>query len=103
MTKLNFKSFFVYTGVSKKHKQEADVRETFADLLYTGVNGIRSHALALKIYQSEGETEFTDDEVAMIKRTAETHCIPGFIDGLMEQIDRETKDDSDLQYINPIK
>lgn len=89
MIKINFKEFAVYTGVSRKNKKVGDARETFANLLYTNVNGIRSHALALKIYQSEGETEFTDDEVLLIRRTAEAQCLPGFIDGLIEQIENQ--------------
>lgn len=102
MAKLNFKEFHVYTGVSRKNKRTGDVRETFADLLYTSVNGIRSHALALKIYQSEGETEFTDEEVQLIKRTAETQCLPGFIDGLIEQLEIGGENESDLQQVNPV-
>lgn len=86
MVKLNFKEFFVYTSVNKKSKKVGDVREIFADLLYTGINGIRSHALALKIYQSDGETEFTDEEIQLICSTAEARCLPGFIDGLNEQL-----------------
>lgn len=91
MAKLNFKEFSVYTGVNKKNKKKMDVRETFADLLYMGVNGIRSHALSLKIYQSDGEVDFTDDEIRLIKQTAETHCIPGFIDGLNDQIENNAQ------------
>lgn len=103
MAKLNFKSFCVYTSVSKKTKKEVDVREIFADLLYTGVNGIRSHALALKIFQSEGETSFSNEEVALIRITAEKMCIPGFIDGLIEQIENTGENEGDTQSINPIK
>lgn len=87
MARINFKHFLVYTNVSRNGKKVTDVRETFADLLYKGVNGIRSHALALKIFGSSGETEFSADEVALIRRTAETYCLPGFIDGLYEQLD----------------
>lgn len=106
MRKLNFKEFFVYTGVSKKHKQVTDVREKFADLLYMGVNGIRSHALALKIFQSEGETEFSDEEVALIRNTAETRCIPGFIDGLNEQLEageEQQESDSEQNRLNEVR
>lgn len=85
MGKINFKEFPVYTGVSRKNKRTCDVREAFADLLYTRVNGIRSHALALKIYQSGGLTEFTEEEARLIRETAEAQCLPGFIDGLDEQ------------------
>ena len=64
-----------------------DVRETFADMIYNNVNGIKAHALALKIYESEGEADYTDDEVKLVCVVAERLCVPGFIDGLNEQLD----------------
>lgn len=64
-----------------------DVRETFADMIYNNVNGIKAHALALKIYESEGEVDYTDDEVKLVRTVAERLCVPGFIDGLNEQLD----------------
>ena len=64
-----------------------DVRETFADMIYNNVNGIKAHALALKIYESEGEADYTDDEVKLMRVIAERLCVPGFIDGLNEQLD----------------
>lgn len=64
-----------------------DVRETFADMIYNNVNGIKAHALALKIYKSEGEADYTDDEVKLVRVVAERLCVPGFIDGLNEQLD----------------
>ena len=64
-----------------------DVRETFADMIYNNVNGIKAHALALKIYGSEGEADYTDDEVKLVRIVAERLCVPGFIDGLNEQLD----------------
>jgi hypothetical protein len=64
-----------------------DVRESFADMIYNNVNGIKAHALALKIYESEGEADYTDDEVKLVRIVAECLCVPGFIDGLNEQLD----------------
>ena len=64
-----------------------DLRETFADMIYNNVNGIKAHALALKIYESEGEADYTDDEVKLVRVVAERLCVPGFIDGLNEQLD----------------
>lgn len=93
MARIDFKHFPVYTSVNRKDKKVADARETFADLLYKSVNGIRSHALALKIFQSEGNTDFSADEVALIRRTAETYCLPGFIDGLYEQLETNKKEE----------
>lgn len=89
MKKLNFKEFSIPTGISRKHRQTGDARESFANLLYLNVNGIRAHALALKIYQSEGEVSYTDEEVQLITEVAERMCTPNFIDGLNEQLSDE--------------
>lgn len=87
MKEMNFKEFGIYTGISRKDRQVGDARESFADLLYLHANGIRAHALALKIYRSEGFVEYTDDEIALIRETAYKYCLPSFIDGLEDQLD----------------
>lgn len=87
MAKLNFEKFTVPTGISGKNKRTGDARESFADLIYTNINGIRAHALAMKIYRSEGETEYSDDEVRLIKDVAYKLCAPNFIDGLSAQLE----------------
>lgn len=87
--RIDFKNFSIYTGVAHKNKRVLDVRETFADLLYANVSGIRSHALALKIYGSEEAADYTDEEVSLIRKVAESFCLPGFIDGLEEQLKAE--------------
>lgn len=84
--KLNFKQFTVPTGISGKVSKTGDARESFADLIYLNMNGIRAHALALKIYQSEGMEEYDSDEVSLITRISEKFCTPAFIDGLRAQI-----------------
>ena len=70
MAKLNFENFTVPIGISGKNKRTGDARESFADMIYMNINGIRAHALAMKIYRSEGETEYSDDEVRLIKDVA---------------------------------
>lgn len=89
MVKLNFQRFSVPIGIDKKNRQIGDARESFANLIYLNVNGIRAHTLAMKIYQSDGETEYSPDEIRLIKEVAERMCTPNFIDGLFEQIDKE--------------
>lgn len=86
MKRIDFQHFNVYTSVSRKEARPVDVRETFADMIYKNVNGIKAHALALKIYESEGETGYSDDEVKLVRIVAERLCVPGFIDGLDEQL-----------------
>lgn len=86
MKEIDFQYFKIYTTVSRKVAQTVDVRETFADMIYKNVNGIKAHALAMKIYNSEGETEYSEEEVKLIRAVAEQWCVPGFIDGLNEQL-----------------
>ena len=87
MRRIDFQHFNVYLSVSHMEARPMDVRETFADMIYNNVNGIKAHALALKIYESEGEADYTDDEVKLVRVVAERLCVPGFIDGLNEQLD----------------
>ena len=89
MIKLNFKQFSIPTGISRKNRQTGDARESFANMLYLNVNGIRAHALAMKIYNSEGEESYSPEEVKLIKEVAEKLCAPNFIDGLMEQLNNQ--------------
>lgn len=84
---IDFQHFKVYASISHNVSHTADVRETFADMIYNNVNGIRAHALAMKIYKSDGETEYNEDEAKLISAVAEKMCVPGFIDGLSEQLE----------------
>lgn len=86
MRRIDFQHFNVYLSVSHKEARPIDVRETFADMIYNNVNGIKAHALALKIYNGEGSVEYTDEEVSLMGTVAERLCVPGFIDGLREQL-----------------
>lgn len=87
MSKLNFQHFVIPKSISGTEKQPFDVRELFADIIYTRVNGIKAHHLAMKIYGSAGETEYSDEELQLIRTVAEHFCLPNFIDGLNTQLE----------------
>lgn len=95
MAKLNFKEFHVPTGISRKARQCVDVREAVADLLYTRVSGIKAHSLAFKIYESDGDAEYSDEEVAVIRAAVERYCLPNVIDGLLAMLADEITDKSE--------
>ena len=61
MIKLNFKEFSIFTDITRHDRRVGDARESFANQIYLNVSGIRAHALAMKIYQSEGETMYTPE------------------------------------------
>jgi hypothetical protein len=88
MKRINFKEFSVYTGISKKEKVTGDARESFANVLYTHLSGIRAKNLALKIFNSDGETELEEEDAKLITVAAETYCTPAFMDAINEQLEK---------------
>ncbi len=90
---LNFKKFRMPVGINRAQWRNGDAREAMADLVYNNVNGIAAHRLAFKIYESDGDTEYTDEEASLIVRVAEAFATPAFIDGLNEQINNQPKTD----------
>ena len=89
MNKLNFKQLSIYTGISKKEALTGDVRESFADVLYSQCNGIRAKNLAMNIFNSVGEMEVSDDDLKLIQMAANTYCTPAFIDAINEQLNKK--------------
>lgn len=85
---LNFKQFRIPTGIDMKVYRTGDARESVANMIYLNVNGIRAHALALKIYQSEGLTDFSADEINVIREVSYKYATPAFIDGLNVQLNQ---------------
>ena len=68
-----------------------NVKTDFSNVIYTMGHGIEAHALALKIFNSSGETEYNENEVRLIKKYSEL-CQPAFIDAINRVI--ESDDDN---------
>lgn len=64
--KINFKSFPVYTGISREKTVPMNISLVVSEGIYGNVAGIQAHSLAMKIYQSEGEVELDDTEVRIL-------------------------------------
>ena len=77
--KNDFSKVKVYTDLGRETGVIQDLRKDFANLIYTEGRGIEAHALALKIYNGDSETEFNDREVAMINDFSKI-CSPCVID-----------------------
>lgn len=92
MKNINFKSLLVATDIARKHCENKDYRESFANILYTNGSGIVSHVLAFKIYHSNEETEYTDGEIELIIEYANEFCKPFFIDAINYAIDSHSDD-----------
>ena len=64
--KVNFKSFPVYTGISREKTVPMNISLVVSEGIYGNVAGIQAHSLAMKIYQSEGEVELDNTEVRIL-------------------------------------
>lgn len=93
--RLNFKEFGIPAGIGSERVRRVDAREAFANLVYRNVNGIRAHALAMKIYNSQDAEEYDRAEVSLMTKIANEYCTPAFIDGLRAQIQKGGGDESD--------
>lgn len=81
--RLNFKQFVLFQGIDKKNALLTDVSKAIADGLYNTMQGIASHALALKIYNAAGEEEYSDEEIEMLRNFSK-QCTPAFMDSFEE-------------------
>lgn len=77
--KINFAKLLIYTSIAHKESIEQDVRETFADVIYRTCPGIAALELARKIYHSEGEEVYNEQELSII-RQASRMCTAQFIE-----------------------
>ena len=80
MLKINFKEIEVKPTFKSTTKMKLDLRENFADLIYTNTSGMRAFKLSEKIYDSEGEIELDDDEEQILFDLINQICTPQIID-----------------------
>lgn len=66
--KANFRKFPVYTSIRKDMVMEQDIAFPLANGIYTNIPGIMAHAVAMKIYNAEGEVELTREETEALKQ-----------------------------------
>jgi hypothetical protein len=62
--------------------------------------GISGYALALKLYNSKGEEEYTDEEFDMILNYANRYGTPFFIDALQRLKEDEKSNDSESTEVD---
>ena len=91
MKRINFERIEIFSDIEHTRCSVCNVKKDFANAIYQNGYGIESHALALKIYNSSGETEYNENEVRLIKKYSEL-CQPAFIDAINRVI--ESDDDN---------
>lgn len=84
--KIDFSKISVPCNIAGTKVQIMDIKEAFADVVYQRGAGIACHALALKIYNSKGETDYEPKEIEIIKQLAQTFLTPSVMDGILNAI-----------------
>ena len=82
--KIDFTKIEVFADLSRNICVVRDIKNEFANAIYTNIPGLPAHALAYKIYNSKEEEEYTEDECMLISRCAELVLTPAYIDALIE-------------------
>ena len=80
--KINFEDVGIYTDIEHKTMVRLDMKKKIANDLYNHGQGIAFHALALKIYNSQGEIELSGEEYNLLMDYARQMSTPAAIDAL---------------------
>lgn len=94
MKKINFKEFQIQENLFSDTKTLVDLREGFSNVVYKNSQGIKGLDLALKIYKSDGEIEFNDDELQIIKNISEI-CVAPITKAIQDILNEDKKNTND--------
>lgn len=99
---IDFSRIELFTDVAHTTCNICDLRQQFADVIYNMGNGIEAHALALKIYNSDGATFYEDRELMLIEQYSKL-CSPSFIDGIGRIMNQtpKTNDNGNNTQLHP--
>ena len=78
--KINFEEIKIYTDIEHKTMVRLDMKKKIANDIYNHGQGIDFHALALKIYNSQGEIELSEEEYKLLMDYARAMGTPAAID-----------------------
>ena len=93
--KLNLEHLEVFTTLDKSQCQVVNARKLIANIIYSqGAGlGLSGQALAIKMWNGNADTEYSYDEVKIIKELSERTTAPCFFTA----IDKAIQTASDLQ------
>ena len=82
--KVKLEHLEVFMTLDKNRCQVVNARKQIANIIYSqGVGlGLAGQALAVKMWNGNSDTEYTDDEVRIIKELVERTTAPCFIDAV---------------------
>lgn len=88
---INFNKFPCYTSIAKNCIIERNIKEPLANAMYMNGSGIAMGALAMKIYNSDGELDYSEQECEIIKQFSQI-INPVFRDSILDFLSKGKKD-----------
>lgn len=89
MVKLNFKQFKIYTGVTRKSSLVIDASEQVADMVYAVGAGAFALSLSQRILHTEGEEEYNEREVDIIRAAIDQRGTAKLMDSFNEALEEQ--------------
>lgn len=80
--RINFEKLEIFNDIEGKSCSVVNVKKDLANMVYNGAFGLPFHALAIKIYNSVGETEYSEEECDLIRKFVAERCTPAFYDAI---------------------
>lgn len=91
MRTINFQRLEVFTNIERTQCCISDVRKELGEAIYNNGHGIAAHALALKIYNSQGSIEIDDNEGLLLEKFVQQFGTPSLIDAINTAINTPTE------------
>ena len=94
--KIGLEHLEVFMTLDKTQCQVVNARKQIANIIYSqGAGlGLAGQALAVKMWNGNDDTEYTDDEVKIIKELVERTTAPCFIDAVNATISNSADDEN---------
>lgn len=82
--KRNLENVEVFTSIDKSSCQVINLRKSIANLIYNQGNGLGLEGVALstKMWNSEGDIDYSEREVKIIRQVVERCCAPCVIEAV---------------------
>ena len=80
--KRNLENVEVYTSIDKSSCQVINLRKNIANLIYNQGNGLEGVALSTKMWNSDGDIDYSEREVEIIRSVVERCCAPCVIEAV---------------------
>lgn len=95
--KINLEHLEVFITLDKNQCQVINARKQIANIIYSqGAGlGLPGQALAVKMWNGSAETEYTDEEMKIIKELVERTTAPCFIDAVNAAISNAASSDNE--------